>query len=84
MPTDIGWRQSKEVRLNIMSMVGDILKEVKNLMILQNELLQMQIAETEVIRLPDMEIEVNETTIYEKKEAIKECESNITGKLYSM
>lgn len=84
MPTDIGWRQSKEVRLNIMSMVGDILKEVKNLMILQNELLQMQIAETEVIRLPDMEIEVNETTIYEKKEAIKECESIITGKLYSM
>ena len=53
-------------------------------MILQNELLQMQIAETEVITLPDMEVEVNDTTIYEKKEAIKECESIITGKLYSM
>lgn len=80
----IGWRQSKEVRMNTMSLAKEILKEMQKLMILQNELLQMQVAKTKVITLPNMEVEVNETTIYEKKEEIKECESNIDSKLYAM
>lgn len=84
MSIDIGWRQSKDVRTNIMSLAKEILKEMQKLMILQNELLQMQVAKTEVIILPNMEVEVNETTIYEKKEEIKECELNIDSKLYTM
>ena len=84
MSIDIGWRQSKEVRMNTMSLAKEILKEMQRLMILQNELLQMQVAKTKVITLPNMEVEVNETTIYEKKEEIKECESNIDSNLYAM
>ena len=84
MSIDIGWRQSKEVRMNTMSLAKEILKEMQKLMILQNELLQMQVAKTKVITLPNMEVEVNETTIYEKKEEIKECESNIDSNLYTM
>ena len=84
MSIDIGWRQSKEVRMNTMSLAKEILKEMQKLMILQNELLQMQVAKTKGITLPNMEVEVNETTIYEKKEEIKECESNIDSNLYTM
>lgn len=84
MSIDIGWRQSKEVRTNTMSLAKEILKKMQKLMILQNELLQMQVAKTEVITLPNMEVEVNETNIYEKKEEIKECESNIDSMLYAM
>ena len=79
-----GWRQSKEVRINAMSLLKEILKEMTKLMILQNELLQMQVAKNGIIILQDMEIEVNETTIYDKKEEIKQCESNIDEKLYDM
>lgn len=84
MSIEIGWKQSKEVRINIMSLMKDMIKEMKKLMKLQNELLQMQIAGTKVITLSNMEIEVNEDTIYEKQEAIKECESNISDNLYTM
>ena len=47
-------------------------------------MIQLQCAETEVIRLLHMEVEVNETSIFEKKEEIKECESNIVDILYTM
>lgn len=84
MSMNAGWRQSKEVRINAMSLLKEILKEMTKLMILQNELLQMQVAKNGIIILQDMEIEVNETTIYDKKEEIKQCESNIDEKLYDM
>ncbi len=84
MSIDNGWRQSKEVRINIMRLIKSILTDINNLIKLQNELIQLQCAETEVIRLPYMEVEVNETSIFEKKEEIKECESNIADMLYTM
>lgn len=84
MSIDNGWRQSKEVRINIMKLIKSILTDINNLIKLQNELIQLQCAETEVIRLPYMEVEVNETSIFEKKEEIKECESNIADMLYTM
>ncbi|WP_296893444.1 hypothetical protein [uncultured Methanobrevibacter sp.] len=84
MSIDNGWRQSKEVRINIMRLIKGILTDINNLIKLQNELIQLQCAETEVIRLPHMEVEVNETSIFEKKEEIKECESNIVDILYTM
>ena len=84
MSIDNGWRQSKEVRINIMRLIKGILTDINNLIKLQNELIQLQCAETEVIRLPYMEVEVNETSIFEKKEEIKECESNIADMLYTM
>ena len=84
MSMDVGWRQSKEVRINAMSLLKEILKEMTKLMILQNELLQMQFVKNGIIILEDMEIEVIETIIYEKKEEIEQCESNIDEKLYDM
>lgn len=84
MSIDNCWRQSKELRVDIMSSIRDIFKEINNLIRLQNELIRMQSAETEVIMLSDMEVEVNEASIYEKQEEIKECKSNIKNKIYTM
>ena len=84
MSIEIGWRQSKELRTDIMSLISDILTEMNNLIRLQNELMRMQCAETEVIILPHMEVEVNETSIFEKEEEIKECESNIASKIHTI
>lgn len=77
MPTDIGWRQSKSVRSNIMSLIRDIAKENKKLMQLQHELLQKQLVEAGAIELSDTDVKVNLFSIYDKKEEIAECESNI-------
>ena len=80
MPTDIGWKQSKSVRSNIMSLIRDIIKENKKLMQLQYELLQKQLVEAGAIKLSDTDVEVNLFTIYDKKEEIEECESDIKHK----
>ena len=77
MTTDIGRRQSKSVRSNIMSLIRDIAKENKKLMQLQHELLQKQLVEAEAIELSDTDVKVNLFSIYDKKEEIAECESNI-------
>ncbi len=84
MPTDIGWKQSKSVRSNIMSLIRDIIKENKKLMQLQYELLQKQLVEAGAIKLSDTDVEVNLFTIYDKKEEIEECESDIKHNLSIM
>lgn len=84
MPTDIGWKQSKSVRSNIMSLIRDIVKENKKLMQLQYELLQKQLVEAGAIKLSDTDVEVNLFTIYDKKEEIEECESDIKHNLSIM
>lgn len=84
MSIDNGWRQSKDIRMNYTSLLRDSLKEITKLIILQDELIQMQTAKTEVIVLSNMEVKVDETSIYEKKEEIKECKSVISDKLNSM
>lgn len=84
MPTDIGWKQSKSVRSNIMSLIRDIVKENKKLMQLQYELLQKQLVEAGAIKVSDTDVEVNLFTIYDKKEEIEECESDIKHNLSIM
>ena len=84
MPTDIGWKQSKSVRSNIMSLIRDIIKENKKLMQLQYELLQKQLVEAGAIKLSDTDVEVNLFTIYDIKEEIEECESDIKHNLSIM
>ena len=51
---------------------------------LQYELLQKQLVEAGAIKLSDTDVEVNLFTIYDKKEEIEECESDIKHNLSIM
>lgn len=84
MTIDINWKQSQEVRMDFMSLLRDSFKEIIKLIRLENELVQLQTAETETIVLSDIEVTVDEFSIYEKKEEIKECKSVICEKLNTM
>lgn len=84
MPTKIGWRQSKKVRTNIMSLLEDILKENNRLMTLQHDLLQKQLVESGAIDIADAKIDVNLFQTFEKENEIKECEKNITENTIAM
>ncbi len=84
MPSEIGWRQSREVRINLMSLFEDIIDENKKLMELQYELSQKRFVELGVLNITDTDVEVDVFSIYDKQEEIKTCLSNIHDKVDSM